>query len=180
MLYRVFNIKYDTDGDDAVRVDLPITLEVDVDLEGIGNDELEEYLSERITIETSCCHEGFDYENLTFKMASLRWVDEMLYQYYLPFHETPFKQDITSEQFKEDFFNLIDYNIRVDFKGRTSLAELTDGIEVALSLGFEWEWDAAIDDTPEIVCSFEDILQNRNLWYESKPWYQLDYERQKS
>lgn len=59
-LYKVNNINWDTDGED---VDLPKTMVVEVDTDIVGKDEedIEEYISDYITDETGFCHKGFNY-----------------------------------------------------------------------------------------------------------------------
>ena len=57
MKIKVFNILYDTDGED---VELPQEFEVEVD----DHEDVEEELSEVITDQTGFCHKGFDYEVL--------------------------------------------------------------------------------------------------------------------
>lgn len=58
--YRVFNIKWDTDGE---TVELPEQLEIDIYLATDTDDELiEDIISEEITEVTGWCHDGFLYE----------------------------------------------------------------------------------------------------------------------
>lgn len=64
MKIKIFDIKYDTDGED---IDLPPTLEIDlpntkVDKESIDVNDLEEELSDHISNVTGFCHFGFKYE----------------------------------------------------------------------------------------------------------------------
>lgn len=57
MKIKVFNILYDTDGED---VELPQEFEVEVD----DHEDVGEELAEWITDQTGFCHKGFDYEVL--------------------------------------------------------------------------------------------------------------------
>lgn len=55
MMIRVFNIQYDTDGEDV-----PLPKEIVFKLE--DHEDLENELSEAITDHTGFCHRGFAYE----------------------------------------------------------------------------------------------------------------------
>lgn len=57
MKIRVFDIKYDTDGED---VDLPQSIEFEVQ----DHEHLEDELSELISDHTGFCHFGFNYEEI--------------------------------------------------------------------------------------------------------------------
>lgn len=63
--YKVYDIDYDTDGDDAILADLPSIIEIGVE-ESIASDqyELEDYLSDKISELTSYCHNGFNFKKL--------------------------------------------------------------------------------------------------------------------
>ena len=64
--YRIFNIKYDTDGND---VKLPnqmfVTFEVD-------SEDVEEELSDFISRDTGFCHFGFEFEEITLQEHLLK------------------------------------------------------------------------------------------------------------
>ena len=55
-LYKVFDIEFDTDGED---VELPNFLEIQVSDDLSNQDEIEEFISEEISNQTGFCHLGF-------------------------------------------------------------------------------------------------------------------------
>lgn len=59
-IYEVTNIKYDTDGEE---VDLPKLLNIEVP-GGLDEEEVDEYVSDKISDETGFCHKGFDMRKL--------------------------------------------------------------------------------------------------------------------
>ena len=65
-LYKATNIQYDTDGED---VDLPKTLTIEVP-KGLNEEEIDEYVSDKISENTGFCHKGFDMEEIpkTFEL----------------------------------------------------------------------------------------------------------------
>lgn len=58
MKLKVYNIKWDTDGED---VDLPTELIIDVPSDEVLEEELDDYLSDEISNVTGFCHFGFEY-----------------------------------------------------------------------------------------------------------------------
>jgi hypothetical protein len=58
--YTVYNIKYDTDG---AKVDLPDSLEIQVDEDRLITEDLSDILSDEISNITGFCHFGFLIEN---------------------------------------------------------------------------------------------------------------------
>ena len=57
MKYLITNIKFDTDGE--YIYDLPETLEINVPNNITDEDEIDEYLSDKISDITGWCHKGF-------------------------------------------------------------------------------------------------------------------------
>ena len=57
MKYLITNIKFDTDGE--YIDDLPETLEINVPNNITDEDEIDEYLSDKISDITGWCHKGF-------------------------------------------------------------------------------------------------------------------------
>ena len=58
MKFKVYNIKWDTDGED---VDLPNELIIEVPSDEVLEEELDDYLSDEISNVTGFCHFGFEY-----------------------------------------------------------------------------------------------------------------------
>jgi len=59
-IYEVTDIKYDTDGEE---IDLPKLLNIEVP-KGFSEEEAKEYISDKISNETSFCHNGFSMRKL--------------------------------------------------------------------------------------------------------------------
>lgn len=57
--YKVTDIKYDTDGE---TIDLPSTLEIEVDEARLEDENIEDILSDEISNITGFCHFGFVIE----------------------------------------------------------------------------------------------------------------------
>lgn len=57
MIYKVTNIRYDTDGQ---KVELPRTLDIEIP-DDMSSDEIEDFLSDEISNLTGYCHFGFSF-----------------------------------------------------------------------------------------------------------------------
>ena len=60
-IYEVFDIKYDTDGEE---VDLPKLLNIEVP-EDLDEEEVDEYVSDKISELTGFCHKGFSMRKIS-------------------------------------------------------------------------------------------------------------------
>ena len=60
MLYKIWDIHYDTDGDASILEELPMQIYVDIYRK--GDVSVEELLSEAISEVTGFCHFGFKYK----------------------------------------------------------------------------------------------------------------------
>ena len=61
-VFTVSNIDWDTDGEE---IDLPDEMTVNVkEDEQLEDDEIEQYISDKITDETGFCHFGFNYKEV--------------------------------------------------------------------------------------------------------------------
>jgi len=60
MKYLITDIEYDTDGAD---VNLPKKMEIEVST-GVDDENVEDFLSDKISNETGFCHNGFTFSEL--------------------------------------------------------------------------------------------------------------------
>lgn len=63
LTYTASGIQWDTDGEDPKTLGLPEEMDVEVpaDVVDMGDEVVEEYISDFITDETGFCHNGFSY-----------------------------------------------------------------------------------------------------------------------